>query len=311
MRHPIDAGHRLVTMPSTTDIQLLASIPSPSVSSFQLGPLTIHFYALCILVGIIVALWLTDRRLRARGTQDWQIVDVAVWAIPLAIVCARVYHVLSHFGDYFGPGRNPWNITEYGSVWAIWEGGIAIFGALLGGALGVFIGCRQTGLRFTAVADALAPGLILAQACGRFGNWFNQELFGRPTTVPWGLEIAAGNPAIPAGTPAGTLFHPTFLYEVLWNALGVVVLLWLGRRIYFQWGRLFAVYLIWYGAGRTVWENIRIDPSQFYLGIRTNVWAALGAIALGLIILAVQARRHNGPEPSPYLPGRAPAAGQD
>ncbi|MGO2097164.1 MAG: prolipoprotein diacylglyceryl transferase, partial [Candidatus Microbacterium stercoravium] len=158
------------------------------------------------------------------------------------------------------------------------------------------------GIRFSTFADAIAPGLILAQAFGRFGNWFNQELFGLPTDLPWGLEIDPDNAAIPAGLPEGTLFHPTFLYEVVWNALGAVVLLWLGRRVSMQWGRLLAVYLIWYGAGRVVWESIRIDPSDVFLGLRTNVWAALAAVVLGIVVLVVQANRHYGVEPSPYTP---------
>ena len=119
------------------------------------------------------------------------------------------------------------------------------------------------------------PGLLLAQALGRFGNWFNQELFGLPTDLPWGLEIDSDNPAFPAGLPADTLFHPTFLYEVIWNLLGAAVLLWAGSRFRLQWGHLFGLYLIWYGAGRIVWESIRIDPSEIFLGLRTNVWAAL------------------------------------
>lgn len=212
-----------------------AAIPSPSISSFQLGPLTIHFYALCILVGIIFAIVLTNRRLTKLGVEDWQVLDIATLAVPMAIVFARIYHVITHYTDYFGPGRNPWNPFEPGSVWAIWEGGIAIFGSLIGGTLGAWIMCRRLGLKLTTLLDALAPGLILAQACGRFGNWFNQELFGLPTTLPWGLEIDPGNPAIPLGTPPGTLFHPTFLYEVIWNSLGALVLLYLGRHVFFQW----------------------------------------------------------------------------
>ncbi|GAA1855936.1 prolipoprotein diacylglyceryl transferase [Brevibacterium marinum] len=287
---------------------VLASIPSPSVSSFQLGPLTIHFYALCILAGIIIAIVLTNHRLTKRGVPEWQVLDIATLAVPLAIVCARIYHVITHYTDYFGPGRNPWNVFEPGSVWAIWEGGIAIFGALLGGVLGAWIMCRRMGIRLTALLDALAPGVIIAQACGRFGNWFNQELFGRPTTLPWGLEIDPNNPAFPPGLPVDTLFHPTFLYEVVWNGLGCLVLLWLGRHLFFQWGRLFGMYLVWYGAGRIVWESIRLDPSFVVLGLRTNVWAAIGAVALGVLIIVVQRLRHPEPEESPFLKGREPEA---
>ncbi|WP_432790549.1 prolipoprotein diacylglyceryl transferase [Brevibacterium sp. K11IcPPYGO002] len=296
---------------TTLPHDISAAIPSPSISSFQLGPLTIHFYALCILVGIIIAIVLTNRRLTKRGVEDWQVLDIATLAVPMAIVFARIYHVITHYTDYFGPGRNPWNPFEPGSVWAIWEGGIAIFGSLIGGTLGAWIMCRRLGLKLTTLLDALAPGLILAQACGRFGNWFNQELFGLPTTLPWGLEIDPGNPAIPLGTPPGTLFHPTFLYEVIWNSLGALALLYLSRHIFFQWGRLFAVYLMWYGAGRIVWESIRLDPSFIILGLRTNVWGAIGAVALGVIIMLAQWKRHPEPEESPFIPGREPQPAKD
>ncbi|GAA1845607.1 prolipoprotein diacylglyceryl transferase [Microbacterium koreense] len=274
------------------------SIPSPDISSFALGPLTIHFYALCIITGIIVAVLLTNNRLTKRGAEPWVVVDIALIAVPLAIIVARIYHVVTHWDFYFGEGRNPLTALY------IWEGGIAIYGALIGGAIGAWLGCRWTGIRFWTFADALAPGLLLAQAIGRFGNWFNQELYGLPTDLPWGLEIDYPNPAWPAGLPEGTLFHPTFLYEMLWNLLGVFVLLWAGHRLRLQWGRLFGLYLIWYSAGRVVWESIRIDPSDIILGLRTNVWAAILGVILGVVIMAVQKRRHPGYEPSPYRPGR-------
>lgn len=285
---------------------VLASIPSPTISYVDLGPLRIHFYALCITAGIVVAVLLTNARLTRRGAEKWVVIDIALLAVPLAIIVARIYHVVTHLGFYFGPGSNPWNITQPGSVWAIWEGGIAIYGALIGGAIGAYLGCRWTGIRFWTFADALAPGLIIAQAMGRFGNWFNQELFGQPTDLPWGLEIAPGNPAIPVGLPAGTLFHPTFLYEVVWNLLGAAVILWAGKRFVLQWGRTFGLYLVWYSAGRIVWESIRIDPSDIILGLRTNVWAAIFGVLIGLAIMIVQKRRHPGLERSPYAPGREP-----
>ncbi|MGX9347684.1 prolipoprotein diacylglyceryl transferase [Microbacterium sp. KNMS] len=290
-------------MLSSALTSVVASIPSPPESFFEIGPLRIHYYALCIITGIVVATLITNRRLTRRGAEPWVVIDIALLAVPLAIVGARAYHVLTHWGFYFGEGANPWNPLEPGSVWAIWEGGIAIFGALLGGALGAWLGCRWTGIRFWTFADALAPGLLLAQALGRFGNWFNHELFGWPTDLPWGLEIEPDNTAFPPGLPDDTLFHPTFLYEIVWNVIGVVLLFWLGRSLAFQWGRLFAVYLIWYGAGRVVWETIRIDPSEIILGLRTNVWGAIAAIVVGAVVLVVQAR-HTGLEPSPYRPGR-------
>ena len=282
--------------------------------------LDIRTYALCILVGIIAAVILTGSRLKRRGADPGLVLDIGLWAVVFGIVGARIFHVLTHPDDYFGPGKDMLK-TLY-----IWEGGIAIFGALVGGAIGVYIGCRITGLRFWSFADALAPGMLLAQAFGRLGNYFNHELFGLPTDLPWGLEIESSNPAFPAGLPAGTLFHPTFLYEIIWNLIGVGVLLFLERqwrlgkiRIPFvdvevpaplpgayrlQWGKMIGLYLIWYGAGRSVFESIRIDPSEIFFGIRTNVWAAFVAIAVGLIIVVVQSRRHPGIEPSPYVPGR-------
>lgn len=285
---------------------VLASIPSPPVSSFQIWPgITIHLYALCILAGIVVATLLTNRRLTRRGAEPWVVIDIAIFAVPLAIIGARIFHVLTHPNFYFGPGSNPWNPFQFGSVWGIWDGGIAIFGALIGGAFGAFLGCRWTGIRFWTFADALAPGLLLAQAIGRFGNWFNRELFGLPTDLPWGLEIESTNGAFPPGLPEGTLFHPTFLYEVVWNVLGVLLILWLSRKAAaLQWGKMFALYLIWYSSGRVVWESIRIDPSEIILGIRTNVWAAIIGVVIGVVILVVQSRRHPGLEPSPYVPGR-------
>jgi prolipoprotein diacylglyceryl transferase len=276
------------------------SIPSPPPewASFSIGIFTIHTYAICILLGIVVALVMTSRRLTRRGAEPGVVIDIALWAVVFGIIAARAYHVLSHPGDYFGEGKNLL------SVFYIWEGGNAIFGSLLGGALGAWIGCRITGIRFWTFADALAPGLLLAQAIGRLGNWFNQELFGQPTDLPWGLQINETNPAFPAGLAAGTLFHPTFLYEMLWNGFGVVVLLLLEREFRLQWGKVFALYLIWYGIGRIWFESIRVDPSLIIFGLRVNVWAAILAVVLGVILFLVQRRRHPGVEPGPYVPGR-------
>ncbi len=279
---------------------VLASIPSPSISFIELGPLRIHFYALCIIAGIIVATIMTNHRLTKQGAEPWVVLDVTLPAVVLGIIVARAYHVLTHPAFYFGEGTDPL------AVFYIWEGGIAIYGALIGGAIGAWLGCRWSGIRFWTYADALAPGLLLAQAMGRFGNWFNQELFGLPTNVPWGLEIDPENAAFPPGLAPDTLFHPTFLYEVIWNVAGVIVLLWAGRKLQLQWGRLFGLYLIWYSAGRIVWESIRIDPSEIILGLRTNVWAAILGVVVGLAIMVVQKRRHTGMEPSPYMPGRGP-----
>ncbi|WP_370448654.1 prolipoprotein diacylglyceryl transferase [Cryobacterium sp. TMB1-7] len=279
-------------------VSLPLSIPSPEWSFFDLGPFRIHAYAICILIGIFLATAMTSRRLTKRGGEPGVVLDIILWAVPLGIVGARIFHVLTHPNDYFYDGANLWD------VFAVWKGGIAIFGALLGGAVGAYIGTRRAGIRFWSFADALAPGMLLAQAMGRLGNWFNHELFGLPTTLPWGLEISTDNPAYPVGLPVGTLFHPTFLYEIVWNLVGVAVILILERKFRLRWGTAFGVYLIWYGAGRSVFESIRVDPSEIFFGLRTNVWAALLAILVGLIIIIVQSRRHTGIELSPYLPGR-------
>lgn len=285
----------------------------------------IHTYALCILVGIVLATIMVNHRLKARGAEPGIVLDVIIWAIPLGLVGARLYHVFTHPGDYFYDGADPWNISNPKSVWAIWSGGNALFGSLIGGAVGAWIGCRINGLRFWTFADALAPAMLLAQAAGRLGNYFNHELYGQPTDLPWGLEIESSNPAFPVGLAEGTLFHPTFLYEMIWNVVGIVFLLTMERQYRLvkktvlgvtlpvpvgdrlarlQWGKVWALYMIWYGVGRAWFESIRVDPSEVFLGIRTNVWGAFAAILLGIILFVVQSRRHPGAEPSAYVPGR-------
>jgi len=258
----------------------------------------VRSYAICILLGIVIATIMTNRRMVKRGAEPGVLLDILIWAIPLGIVGARIFHVLTHPTDYFGEGKDLWEIVR------VWNGGIAIFGSLIGGSIGALIGCRITGVRFWSFVDAAAPAVLLAQAFGRLGNWFNHELYGLPTNLPWGLEIETTNPAYPPGLPAGTLFHPTFLYEIIWNLVGVAVILLVERRLKLQWGKVLAVYLIWYGLGRTVFESIRIDPSEIFFGLRTNVWAAIAAITVGVIIIIVQSRRHPGIEPGIYRPGR-------
>ncbi len=265
----------------------------------QIGPFRVYFYALCILTGIVLAAIWAGSRLSKRGGERGAVIDFTVWSVVLGIIGARFYHVFTHWGDYFGEGKNPLE------VFAFWNGGIAIFGALIGGALGVWVASRITGIRFWSFADALVPGLLLAQAFGRLGNWFNHELFGGPTTLPWGLQIEQSNPAFPIGLPEGTLFHPTFLYEILWNLVGIVILLAIERRWSPRWGAFFGMYLIWYGIGRFFIEGMRVDPSLIVLGLRTNEFTALLAVLLGIVIILVQRRRHVGLENSVYLPGRS------
>ncbi len=271
--------------------------------------ISIHTYALCILAGIIAAVLITDRRLRKRGGEPFVVLDVIIWAVPLGLVGARAWHVATHQSDYFFDGAQPWSLFVDGtlnpnSVYAIWSGGNAIFGSLLGGAIGAYIGCRFAGVRFWSFADALAPGMLVAQILGRLGNYFNQELFGQPTDLPWGLEINNPDVVLPAGLPAGTLFHPTFLYEMTWNIFVLVTILLLERQYKLQWGKVWALYMIGYGIGRIWFESIRIDPSEVLLGLRSNVWGAILAIVLGLVLFIVQTRNHPGREPGLYLPGR-------
>lgn len=286
-------------------MNLFSSIPSPEVSYIDLGFFRIHFYALFILLGITIAVWFTDKRLSRRGAPAGAMVDIAIWAVPFGILGGRFFHVITHPRDYFYEG------ADLMATLRIWEGGLAIYGAVIFGAIGVWIGSRQLGLRFWSVADAVAPGVLLAQAIGRLGNYFNTELYGLPTDLPWGLEVPADNPAYPIGLPAGLTFHPTFLYEMIWNLAGVVLILVLEKRVRLQWGKVLALYLVVYSIGRVWIESIRIDPSEIILGLRINVWSALIGIAIGFAIFAVQGRRHPGEEPSVWKPGREPKLNPD
>lgn len=264
---------------SSSDSLILASIPSPSVSSFPVGPFTVHIYALCILTGIAVCLWLTSVRWTRKGEDSDNVWDIALWAIPFGIVGARAYHVLiTDPQSYFGPGVDPWG-------WAkIWEGGIGIMGAISVGALGAWIACKRYGVSLAKFADAAAPGILLAQAFGRWGNWFNQELFGKPTTLPWGLEIDPRSANFPSQYPAETLFHPTFLYESVWNLLGAILLIVLGRKAALKLGQTFWLYVLWYGIGRFMIEVfLRIDHSEMLWGLRIHIWTSGFLILLGLV----------------------------
>ena len=282
-------------------MNILQSIPSPEISSFEVGPFRVHFYALFILTGIAFAIWFGNRRFIARGGSSGAILDIALWAVPSGIIGGRIYHVITHADYYFHQGAD---LTK---VFAIWEGGLAIYGALAFGTLGAFWGARSAGIRFLSFADAIAPGVIVAQAIGRLGNYFNNELFGLPTTLPWGLEISPLNEAYPQGLPPGVLFHPTFLYEIIWNLLGFAALVWLDRKFHLRWGRLFGLYLVTYSIGRAFIESIRIDPSDYYFGLRTNVWSAIFGAAVGLALIWWSRRNHPGLETSVYLPGKEPA----
>ncbi|WP_258805699.1 prolipoprotein diacylglyceryl transferase [Pseudarthrobacter sp. NS4] len=290
-----------------------AGIPSPDWSGFDIplpwGTLRIHAYALCILAGIVVGLWLTSVRWAKRGAPEGSVWDIVVWAIPFGIIGGRLYHVVSSPDAYFGPGFD--GTGDLSLIPQIQRGGLGIWGAVLLGAVGAWIGCRRSGVKLTAFVDAAAPGLLLAQAVGRWGNYFNQELFGSPTTLPWGLEIDADNANFPAGVPADTLFHPTFLYESLWNLVGVVILLALDRKFNFRRSRLFWLYAMYYTLGRVWIEAMRIDDAEqislFGITTRLNVWTSILVFTVALvafILLGMKGR----PEPdSVYLSGHEPA----
>ena len=261
---------------------VLAAIPSPTQGVWELGPLPIRAYALCIIAGIVAAIVLTERRWVARGGAPGDVLDIAVWAVPFGIVGGRLYHVLSSPRPYFGEGGDPLRAL------AIWEGGLGIWGAIALGGVGAWIACRRRGIHLPAFADALAPGLLVAQAIGRLGNWFNNELYGRATDLPWALTIYewTGTRAVvgPDGQPLvlGT-FHPTFLYELLWNLAAAAVVIWADRRFRLSHGRAFALYVALYCAGRLWIELLRTDPAETIGGIRLNVYTA---VVVGLLAVA-------------------------
>lgn len=249
-------------------------IPSPSTGEWHLGPIPIRAYALCILAGIVVGFLVGRARWKARGGNPETLEAVVIVAVPLGIIGARIYHVITDAQLYFGPGRN------WLDIFAIWNGGLGIWGAVPLGGLGVWLVCRRYGVKFWAVADALAPGIILAQGIGRLGNWFNSELFGRPTEVPWALMIDPVHR--PAGFEQYETFHPTFLYELVWNVGVFLVLLWADRRFRLGHGKVFALYVVLYTVGRFWIEALRIDTVNTFGDIRlnnfTSVFVFVGAL---------------------------------
>ncbi|TDW23096.1 prolipoprotein diacylglyceryl transferase [Kribbella kalugense] len=269
-------------------VMVPAFIPSPSQGVWHIFGLPLRAYALCILAGIFVGYWLGRRRWVARGGSAPVLADIMFWAIPFGLVGARIYHVVTDAELYFGDGKHPIDALK------IWHGGLGIWGAVGFGALGAWIACRRAKVPFLAVADAMAPGIALAQVFGRFGNYFNQELFGRPTTKPWGLEIAPEHR--PPGYADFATFHPTFLYEAIWN-LGVVALVILiDRRFKLGHGRAFFLYVAGYTAGRAWIENLRIDTVNHFLGLRLNVWTAIILFVLAVAAFVVSARKRPGQE---------------
>ena len=270
---------------------ILASIPSPSSGVFHLGPIPIRAYALCIILGIVVAVMVTDRRLQARGGPAGVTAEIATWAVPFGLVGARIYHVFTNPELY-------WGSHGQGTVAAfeLWHGGLGIWGGVAGGALGAYIGCRRHNVDYATFADALAPGIVLAQAIGRFGNYFNQELFGRPTSLPWGLEISPQNR--PPGYEQSTTFHPTFLYESLWDIAVALLVIWADRRWKLRHGRAFALYVALYTFGRFWIESLRIDDAHKFLGLRLNDWTSI-LVFIGAVAYFVLRRNEVGNETAP------------
>jgi prolipoprotein diacylglyceryl transferase len=276
--------------PLPSPMVTLMSIPSPSQGVWHLGPLPIRGYALCIILGIVVAIWIGERRWVARGGTAGEVSDLAIWAIPFGLVGGRLYHVITDWHLYFGEGKNP--VTAL----YVWRGGLGIWGAIALGALGVWLGARARGIKLLPLLDALAPGVLVAQALGRWGNWFNQELYGRPTDLPWGLQIDVAHR--PSQYLDVATYHPAFLYECLWNLAAFAVLIWLDRRFRLGHGRVVALYVVLYTLGRGWIENLRIDDVQMndVFGLRLNVWTSIVLFVLATIFFVVSARRHPGRE---------------
>ncbi|OBF52513.1 prolipoprotein diacylglyceryl transferase [Mycolicibacterium monacense] len=271
----------------------LAYIPSPPQGVWELGPFPLRAYALCIIAGIIVALVLGDRRWEARGGERGVIYDIALWAVPFGLIGGRLYHVITDWQTYFGPDG-----AGLIAAFRIWEGGLGIWGAVALGGVGAWIACRRRGIPLPAFGDAIAPGIILAQAIGRLGNYFNQELYGRATTVPWGLEIyervdASGARNDLIGVSTGRVIeivHPTFLYELVWNLLVFAVLIWADRRFNLGHGRLFALYVAGYCLGRFWIELLRSDMATELAGIRVNSFTSM-FVFIGAVVYLMAAPR--------------------
>jgi prolipoprotein diacylglyceryl transferase len=268
-------------------------IPSPSLSSFSVGPLTIHFYALCIITGIAAAIWIGRKRYANLGGNPDDVSEVAIWAVPFGIIGGRIYHVITSPAQYFGANGNPVDALK------IWEGGLGIWGAISLGAVGAYLYFRthKTTLNFRQLLDSLAPGVVVAQAIGRIGNYFNQEVFGKPTELPWGLEIDPVNR--PDGFESYATFHPTFLYELLWCLVVAVLLIKLPgflKQITSKQGDIFALYILGYTAGRVWIETLRIDEANLIFGLRLNIWVSFIVLITASAYLIASKRRGNTKE---------------
>ena len=264
------------------------AFPTPTVSALEIGPFTVHFYALCIITGIAIAIWLGDRRFKAKTSNGESIVaEVAITAVPAGIIGGRIYHVISSPAAYFGSNGQPIDALK------IWEGGLGIWGAISIGLLGAFLRYRMLQKKldlpsFSVFVDSLAPGILFAQAIGRFGNWFNGELFGRPLDTWWSLQVPLEYR--PVGYKQFESFHPTFLYEAIWCSLIAVGLIYFGERL--KPGQTFAAYVFAYCFGRLFIELIRIDTANTIAGLRVNVWVSLivGAFSAALFVRAAKER---------------------
>ena len=261
------------------------------MSVIHLGPLPIHIYALCIVAGIVTAIVLSDRRWQARGGKAQQVGDVAGWAVIFGIIGGRLYHVITDPELYFEKGRHPIDALK------IWDGGLGIWGAVILGAVGAYIGCRRHKLNFQAFADVVAPGIIIAQGIGRLGNWFNNELYGDPTSLPWKLaihdmDVSTGKANACSfgalGQQVCGYYQPTFLYELIWNLLIGALLLWADRRFRLARLQVFALYVMGYTAGRFVIELLRSDHANHILGMRVNSWVALIAFLGATAVFVAQ-----------------------
>ncbi|MGW4368396.1 prolipoprotein diacylglyceryl transferase [Nocardia takedensis] len=276
------------------DSDVLAYLPSPPQGVWDLGPFPLRAYALCIIVGIVVAIWWGERRWQARGGQAGTVLDVAMFAVPFGLIGGRLYHVATDYQKYFGEDGNPLDALK------IYQGGLGIWGAVFLGGIGAWIGCRVYKVPLPAFGDAIAPPILLAQAIGRVGNYFNQELYGRETDLPWGLEIYRrfdpdGKLDMMNGVSTGVVdkvVQPTFLYELVWNVLVVILLVQLDRRLRIGHGRLFALYVALYCVGRFVVELLRDDEATQIAGIRINSFtsALVFLAAIAYVIFATKGR---------------------
>jgi prolipoprotein diacylglyceryl transferase len=244
---------------------IVASIPSPSSGIVDVGPLHVHLYGLTLLVAILACIWLTTVRWKRMGGDPDLVLRVAVWGVAFGVIGARLYHDLTSWNEVPTP--------KWKGVFEVWEGGLGVWGGILLGTLAGWVVVRRSGERFAPFMDAAAPGLLLAQGIGRIGNWWNQELFGKPTSLPWGLEIDLAHR--PVQYLGDATFHPTFLYELIWDFAGVLLLLWVSRRFRIVPPGLFCLYVSYYCFGRFFEELLRVDPAHHFGGLRLNAWVSI------------------------------------